>query len=410
VRTFLSLVMLGSLAIVLGCGGSSSSGSSSSGSNSSSNPSSGANVQPIVVNSGPLQNYANGVFTSVTVCAPGTSTCQTISSVLVDTGSYGLRVLSSALNGLALPAQNNNSGSAIVECAQFADGITWGPIETADVKMAGEQASRIPIQVIGDPKFPDSAIPAACANKPGGPQDTQQALMTNGILGVGPFRQDCGNFCAPLTTNNPGFYYSCPTASTCTVTTVNIPQQVQNPVWMFAVDNNGVIVELPSVPAAGAPSVNGSLVFGIGTQSNNGLGSAKVFTPDMTGNFTTQYKGNPYPGFIDSGSNGIFFLDPNKTGIPDCTGTSSGFYCPNSPQTISTTQQGANGTSNAVSFTVANALTLFNSKNFAFNDLAGHNPGTFDFGLSFFFGRNVYTAIEGQSIPSTSLTGPFWAY
>ena len=186
-RTFLSLIMLGSLVIVLGCGGSSSSGSSSSGSNSSSNPSSGANVQPIVANSGPLQNYANGVFTSVTVCAPGTSTCQTISSVLVDTGSYGLRVLSSALNGLALPAQNNNSGSAIVECAQFADGITWGPIETADVKMGGEQASRIPIQVIGDPKFPDSAIPSACASQPGGPQDTQQTLMTNGILGVGPF-------------------------------------------------------------------------------------------------------------------------------------------------------------------------------------------------------------------------------
>src|SRR6201998_4752715 len=109
-RTFLSLVMLGSLAIVLGCGGSSSSGSSSSGSNSSSNPLSGANVPPIVANSGPLQNYANGVFTSVTVCAPGTSTCQTISSVLVDTGSYGLRVLASALNGLALPQKNEASG------------------------------------------------------------------------------------------------------------------------------------------------------------------------------------------------------------------------------------------------------------------------------------------------------------
>jgi Protein of unknown function (DUF3443) len=415
VRTFLSVVTLASLTIVLGCGGSSSSGSSSSGSNSSSNPASGANVQPIVVNSGPLGHYANGVFTSVTVCAPGTSTCQTISGVLVDTGSYGLRVLSSALNGLALAQQNDASGSPIVECAQFADGITWGPIETAVVKMAGEQSSRIPIQVIGDPKFPDSTIPPACANQPGGPQDTQQALMTNGILGVGPFRQDCGGACAPFTSNNPGFYYACPTASTCVVTTENISQQVQNPVWMFATDNNGVIVELPAVPATGALSVNGSLIFGIGTQSNNGLGSAKVFTPDpMTGNFTTQYQGTSYTkSFIDSGSNGLFFGQPT-TVLKACTDTSgkpTGFYCPDAPQNLSAMQQGANGTSAAVNFTVGNANTLFSANNFAFNDLAGSNTANiFDWGLSFFFGRNVYTAIEGQSVPSTTLTGPFWAY
>jgi hypothetical protein len=406
--------MFGSLSLLLGCGGSSGSGSGSgSGSSSSSNPPTGANVQPIVVNSGPLGRYVNGVFTSVIVCIPGMSTCQTVNSVLVDTGSYGLRVLASALNGLALPQQNDASGHALVECAQFADGITWGPVKAADVKLAGEQASSIPIQVVGDSQFPDSAIPTACANTPGGPQDTQQALMTNGILGVGPFREDCGVDCAPFTTNNPGFYYSCPTASTCTVTTVNIAQQVQNPVWKFTTDNNGVIVELPAVPASGAPSVNGSLLFGISTQSNNSLGSAKVFTLDPHSGFmTTSYKGQSITkSFLDSGSNGIFFLDPTTTNIPDCTGNSSGFYCPpNQPVNISATQQGTNGTSNVVNFTVANALTLFNSNNVAFNDLAGHNPGTFDWGLSFFYGRNVYTAIEGQSIPSTTLSGPFWAY
>ncbi len=52
------------------------------------------NVQPITVNAGPANNYANGLFTSVTICVPGsTSNCQTIDGVLVDTGSSGLRVL-----------------------------------------------------------------------------------------------------------------------------------------------------------------------------------------------------------------------------------------------------------------------------------------------------------------------------
>ena len=54
------------------------------------------NVQPITVNAGPANNYANGLFTSVTICVPGSaSNCQTIDGVLVDTGSSGLRILSS---------------------------------------------------------------------------------------------------------------------------------------------------------------------------------------------------------------------------------------------------------------------------------------------------------------------------
>jgi len=52
---------------------------------------------------------------------------------------------------------------------------------------------------------------------------------------------------------------------------------VQNPVTLFATDNNGVIIELPAVSGV-ETSVTGSLIFGIGTQSNNALGSATVYT------------------------------------------------------------------------------------------------------------------------------------
>src|SRR5579871_6987714 len=104
---------------------------------------SGNNVQPVMVNSGPTGNYANGIFTSVTVCMPSSSTCQTINGVLVDTGSYGLRLLSSAGGGaltMSLPQQNGSNGNPVGECAEFVSGFTWGPVVTADVQIAGEKA------------------------------------------------------------------------------------------------------------------------------------------------------------------------------------------------------------------------------------------------------------------------------
>jgi len=68
-----------------------------------------------------------------------------------------------------------------------------------------------------------------------------------------------------------------------------------------------------------------------------------------------------------------------------------------------------NGTTNTVNFSVANADNLFNNTAaFAYNNLAGPNSNTFDFGLPFFFGRNVFTAIENQNTPAGP--GPYFAY
>src|SRR5258708_28846435 len=94
-------------------------------------------------------------------------------------------------------------------------------------------------------------------------------------------------------------------------------------------DNHGVNVELPGISGA-ATSVSGSLVFGIGTHSNNSLGGATVYTAPQFA-FTTTFSGHTYPGsFVDSGSNGFFFA--NTTGITDCTRNESGFYFPASTQ------------------------------------------------------------------------------
>jgi len=363
-------------------------------------------VQTITVNGGPDSNFVDGAFTSVTVCVPGSTTsCQTISGILVDTGSSGLRILSSALT-ISLPQQNNSSGNPVAECAAFASGITWGPVQTADVKMAGEVASSMPIQVIGSSNF--SNIPGTCTAQ-GVPMDDLANLGANGLLGVGQAVQDCGSACVP---GGQQMYYAC-LSSVCADTPESLALQVQNPVASFATDNNGVIIELPAV-SGGEASVSGSLIFGIGTQSNNGLGGATVFGTDPFGDFSTTYNTTAYISFLDSGSNGIYFLDSNTTGIPLCTQPSLNFlYCPASAKDISVVNNafmGTNGASAPASFPVGNGLNLVSNppNNNAINGLAGPFPGLIDFGLPFFFGRNVFTAFDGKSTPAG--TGPYTAY
>jgi hypothetical protein len=195
----------------------------------------------------------------------------------------------------------------------------------------------------------------------------------------------------------------------------SLAQQVQNPVVLFSTDNNGVIIELPAARGPEA-SLSGSLVFGIGTQSNNGLNGATIYSVDDFGNFITTYKGTAYnESFIDSGSNGLYFLDTATTGLPDCSDANF-FYCPSATENLSAITEGSTGTpSTTINFSVANADDLFNNNPNAtvFGQLAGPNilPDNmtgFDWGLPFFYGRKVYTAIYGQSTPGG--TGPYWAY
>jgi hypothetical protein len=343
----------------------------------------------------------------VTLCAPGSSTnCQTIDNIVVDTGSSGLRILASALSTkLALAQQTDASGNPLVECAHFVDGYTWGPVKLADLKLAGERANSLPIQVIADANTP--AAPARCAAT--GPSKNSAAdLRANGILGLSVFRQDCGSACTQP--NNLGIYYSC-ASSVCQQTPVALAQQLQNPVSRFAVNNNGHIMQLPAVPAEGAARVSGSLVFGIGTQANNALGAVTVIGVDPnSGNFTTFYNGNSFSAsFIDSGSNGLFFQDS----LPVCASSSvaPGFYCPAATIAGSALVQGINGANAGVNFSIANAAALLagNPGFTAFASLgAPFSANGFDWGLPFFYGRNVYTAIEGANTPGGP--GPYVAF
>lgn len=394
------LLVICTTAVLTACGG--GGGSSSSNNSVSVTPTpSGANVQALTVNGGPNGNI-NLPMVSIQVCETGsTVNCKTIDNIVVDTGSTGLRVLASVLNAaptpLSLTQRTDGLGNPLLECVKFADAShVWGPVQIADVKISGETAGSVNIQAIGNPA--GITEPATCSSS-GSNLDTVKTLGANGILGVGFFAEDCGGSCSPSANQ----YFSCP-LSGCVSTGAQLLSQVQNPVARFSTDNNGVIIQLPAVAAAGAPSVNGYLIFGIDTQSNNALGTATVITVDSsTGYLGTTYNGTNYPhSFLDSGSNGFYFPDPS---ITQCT-TPTGFYCPSSTMNLSAKIIGANSVSSNIAFSVADA-SAFAPTVHAADNLAGASPGTsFDWGLPFFFGRKVYTANEGPQ----GIAAPYVAF
>ena len=197
---------------------------------------------------------------------------------------------------------------------------------------------------------------------------------------------------------------------TCVAEAATLAEQLQNPVALFATDNNGVILELPTVGGSGAATVSGSLVIGIGTRSGNGLNGATRLNGDpATGDVTAALTGDASisNGYLDSGSNAFFFPD---SALNACGNQAQGFYCPPSTVNETATLMGTNSLSLAADFSVANAVDLFANTNFtAFNDLGGSVSdlgGLLDLGLPFFFGRNVFMGME----PANGATAPYFAY
>lgn len=373
------------------------------------------NVAAALVNAGPVGvDAVNTLYTSVTLCVPGSTTnCQTIDDIEIDTQSSGLRILAPLLT-ITLPLKLDGNGNTLAECAQFAASFSWGPLATADMTIAAESAPSLTVQLIGAKSF--ATVPPACAAV-GNEEDTVATFGANGILGVGTPAQDCGASCAVST--DAGFYYACSSATNCVGTTIDIAAQLHNPATLFATDNNGLIIDLPGVSAAGPASVTGAIVFGIDTASNNASGRATVLAVETgTSYLSAQFGGQTYTAsFLDTGSNGLYFNDSSLT---QCTGIDQSFYCPANTENLSATliaytASGTGGTRATVNFSIANADTLLadDPTGTAFVNLGGIYDGTgsadtFDFGLPFFYGRSVYEVFEGKS--SSAGTGPYFAF
>jgi hypothetical protein len=177
-------------ASAISCGG--GSGGNDLGPSAPPPPPANSNVADVIVDSGPSNTSVNTLFTSVTLCVPGSTTdCQTIDHIQIDTASFGLRILA-PVSTLSLPVQTALDGNPLLECTQFADGYSWGR-GASGRKSAG----------IGLPwPFKSSAIqtspsrrivPARVRKRIPSPRSGPTAS------GIGVFAQDCGPQCVNST-------------------------------------------------------------------------------------------------------------------------------------------------------------------------------------------------------------------
>jgi hypothetical protein len=398
----------------------------------------GNNTVPVTLSTpGSPGAYVNEPTVSVKICVPGSTTeCQVINNILLDTGSFGLRIFQSLVtipvtlettsvpttlsSPTPSPSTDAESGT-VAECAQFGTGSDWGPVASADIYLGGEPVASlsgggtpgstgVPIQLI-NANYEPLSIPAVCA----GSDLSPETAGYNGILGIGQFGPDCaGADCSAFLGYEP--YYKCDGNGCSNIVTHTTPSfgtsaMVTNPATVFSSgsDTNGLAVVLPAIPAGGATVVTGTLIFGIGTESNNTPSGTITIQADNSGFMATAYNGMQLENsFIDSGSNGLFF--PGNSSLPDCS-DAAGFFCSNPIQQLTATMQSSSGNGAAqVNFEVVNSDGLFASGYSSFPTLAGgtSNAEQFDWGLPFFYGRTVYVGFNGKT---TNLgTGPYWAF
>jgi hypothetical protein len=381
------------------------------------------NVVDLLVDGGPDGNGVNRLFTSVTICKPGNATlCKTIDHVLVDTGSVGLRLLASEVpTQWQLSAAKTTSGNVLLGCANFLDGsFAWGPLALADVKLGGLTAADTTVQLVGHSDY--DRFQSQCSAS-GDPIITPSDLGAKGILGLGLSKQDCGSACAVQGRRGAqnGKYFSCTNAACTSVTgtTLATDKQLQQVVARFPTDNNGLAIQMNSVPSAGAASATGKMVFGLGTRSNNQFPTLQVLATTSQGyllgalSSNSALAGGSFSStFLDTGSNGIFF-DSN---LPNCGyPNDSGFYCPLADVVLSVAFGSAGSGQAKKSFTITNAAALFQKGNTALPTLGGtlNVQGFLDLGLPFFYGKTVVIGIDGMAatgVGASTATGPFYAF
>lgn len=159
--------------------------------------------------------------------------------------------------------------------------------------------------------------------------------------------------------------------------------------------NDGISVAMNN-PSGG--QATGTLTFGNGGQAPAGT---TVLTTTSSGDVQGNFLGRTISdAFFDTGSNGYFFDADASTGLIDCSGNYSGFYCPSQPVSLSAALIGAAGEQATVSFTIANARTLANGGGYALPNLGGTFGSTdvLDFGLPHFYGRTIYFGMDRRSL------------
>jgi hypothetical protein len=157
------------------------------------------------------------------------------------------------------------------------------------------------------------------------------------------------------------------------------------------------------------PSVEGTLVLGIGTRSNNALAAGSVqLQLDTKGEFRTTPSGGTSASraFADTGSNGLFFTAPTGSGLPTCQGYAE-WYCPASTVSLTAVNSASSGLAGGpITFQIGSFQTIMIDQPTVYVSPAVGGPIAtyFDWGLPFFLGRDVYLGLE------TTTSNGFVAY
>jgi Protein of unknown function (DUF3443) len=385
------------------------------------------NVTPMVVDGFPCKaggkaganNAPQTPFISIKICSPDNpSNCQIIDHIEVDTGSSGLRIAYDALSPALRSGKRqlplvSTGGSILTECETYVSSFAYGPIVRADVFIAGEKATDSKIQIFGHPRY---TVPRDCRQQGGADLHTPQTFGANGLIGVS--FEELDDF---------ALYYNCQSNTTQCVRNSKF-LGIPNTVTQFAKNNNGVVLSLPALTTPDSlDPVEGTLTFGISTQNNNtpGINTLTLIndgtTSDRSGTFDAKVGSTWYMGYIDSGTDTIYFFDDLDPALKPCpaSGWYAGFYCPTKPQNLvfNLADTGTRKTKGAFNYTVANASIALASSPFAYTNIGGISSSSSNldnamaFGLSVFFGNNMYFLFNNQKAssfgPSTSpTTGP----
>ncbi len=173
------------------------------------------------------------------------------------TGSTGLRLLNAAVS-LPLPLVKV-ADQQLYNCVQFIDqSYMWGPVATADVYLGGtaldgEKAASLRIQLAGTTGA--ATAPSVCASTGFTPITAVSDLGANGVLGIGPDREDCGIDCEFITNN--GYYHVDQGGGDLTGIAISRAEQLLQPVTRFAANDDRHPHQLARRPLHGCRQCHG---------------------------------------------------------------------------------------------------------------------------------------------------------
>lgn len=367
------------------------------------------NQVPISIGSGMNGDGINTMYISLTVCTNNSGTnCQTVDHIILDTGSFGVKINKSALPEsfvLSLPRVTTNAGNEVYACNTFGSGYVFADEHYAVLNLAGTMTSNVILQVIEN--SPTAEIPDSCVAK--GPFDDFANFGANGIIGVNP-AITLSNSSLLLYKNINGIYEQLTNNEES-----NLPILNQNPLPSLTTNNNGFVVSIPPVPQNTNTNVNGTLILGINTETNNKITSqtnlvvASESDLSVVCNSACFYSkiNNPestIPAVFDSGTNGWVFMSNT---LPQCDYG----YCPASPTVWTSSVYSYDFAANE-SYTISATITadeVVDGQSVSFAVMPGwgyynYNNQTL-YGSPFFLGKNVYVVF-----PSDQNKNPIWGF